>query len=366
MKFSILQQDIMPILNSASRSVGMKAQLPVLGNILIEAESGSLKVSATNLEVGVVRTIKTEVIEEGAVSVPARTLVDLVSNLQGEKIEFTANSNLMEIKTPTFSSTINGIDSSEFPAIPLSGKETALVKADTLHSCLPQVSFASALDEGRPVLTGVLTEIKDKKLQFVATDGYRLAHKVVEIDEDSSFKALVPRRTLEEILRLISEEKPLQVNISTSDNQNQIIFSFGNTKLSSRLIEGQFPSWEKIIPTDKKTTVNFDRNELLKAVKLASVFARGEANVIKFFVGNQGITLTSETKELGGQKKEISAKVLGEEIQIAFNAKFLMDVLGAFPDSEVEMQLSGSLSAVLVRPLQDSSLEYIIMPINLS
>ncbi len=366
MKFSILQQDIMPVLNSVARSVGMKAQLPVLGNILIEAQSGKLKLSATNLEIGVVRVIKADVSEEGSVTIPARTLVELVSNLQGEKIEFTANSNLLEITTPSFSSTINGIDASEFPSIPLIGKETALVDAEVLHICLPQVGFASALDEGRPVLTGVLTEINDKKLQLVATDGYRLAHKVVSIDEDTSFKSLVPRRTFEEILRLIAEEKPAKVNISTSDNQNQIIFSFGATQLSSRLIEGQFPSWEKIIPSEEKTTITFDRNELLRAVKLASVFAKGEANVIKIFVGANKITLTSETKELGGQKKDVSAKVSGDEVQIAFNAKFLTEVLGAFSDSEAEMKLSGPLSAALIKPRSDSSLEYIIMPINLN
>ncbi len=305
MKFTILQQDFMPSLNSVFRSVGVRSQLPVLGNILIQANDGKVILSATNLEVGVVKSLDAEVSEEGEITVPGKTLVDVIYNLAGEKVEITASTAIIDIKTDSFSSSLNGISASEFPNIPLSGKDSALIDPKILTKALPEVTFSAAVDEGRPILTGVLTEINNKKLQLVSTDGYRLAHISIDTENETRLKALVPRKTFEEVMRLISEEKADGVQIAISDDQNQIVFSFGNTQISSRLIEGQFPSWEKIIPTEIKARIILDRGELLKAVKLASVFARGEANIVKLQNLKDKLILTSETKELGSQKKEV-------------------------------------------------------------
>lgn len=370
MRVSILQQDLMPALTQVSRSVGARSQLPVLGNILLSALGGELKLSATNLEVGVVRAIKAEVEEEGEVTIPAKTLVEVVGNLSGEKVLFVATSDQAQISTPTFSATLNGIPASEFPSIPLVGQGTISVEAEVLLKSLPQVTFSAALDEGRPILTGILTEIKDGKLQLVATDGYRLAHKLVSLSggssKDTNFKALVPRRTFEEVVRIIGEDPQEVVEISTSEDGNQLIFSFGSSMLSSRLIEGQFPVWEKIIPAETQAKLTVDRGEMLKAVKLASVFARNEANVVKMENLDNKLTLSSEAKELGSQKKEIEVKNEGEGILIAFNTKFLLDVLGSLSANQIEFQLSGPLSAALIKPVGEEGLEYIIMPVNLS
>ena len=211
MKFSILQQDFFPSLSSVARSIGVRSTLPVLGNILISAEKGKLKLSATNLEIGVVKKISAEIIEEGEVTVPAKTLVEMVGNLTGEKLEFSSDGQNIEISTPTFSSTLNGISASEFPSIPLSGKEAVIIETEVLVKSLPKVTFAAAADDSRPILTGILLEIKGKKLQLVATDGYRLAHKLVPTGESALFRALVPRRTLEEVIRLILEEKNIEM-----------------------------------------------------------------------------------------------------------------------------------------------------------
>lgn len=366
MKFSILQQDLWPALQAVARSCGVRSQLPVLGNVLLQSEGGKLKLAATNLEIGVIKLVQAEIIEEGAITVPAKTLVEVVANLPAEKIDFSGSADLLEVSTPTFSSKISGIPAAEFPAIPLSGKEAVVIDPAVLSKSLPQVVFAAAADDGRPILTGILTEIKDKKLQLVATDGYRLAHKIMDIEEDVTFKALVPRKTLEEVMRLISEEETDQVQISVSDDQNQMIFRFGNTQLSSRLIEGQFPAWEKIIPTESKTRIILERSEVLKAVKLASVFARSEANIVKLQNSTGKLVLTSEAKELGSQKKEVEAQVEGEEIPITFNTKFLQDALSAVNCSQVILELSGSLSAAILKPIGEEGLQYIIMPVNLS
>lgn len=366
MKISILQQDFIPALSAVARSCGVRSQLPVLGNILLQTEQGGLKLAATNLEIGVVRSVRVEVLEEGEVTVPAKTLVEVVANLAGEIIELSATTDQVNITTATFSSQINGIPASEFPTIPLSGKEPVIIEPAVLLKSLPQIAFAAAVDDGRPILTGILTEIGGKKLQLVATDGYRLAHKEVETPCDSNFKALVPRRTLEEVARLISEEETDKVAISTSLDQNQIIFQFGNTQVSSRLIEGKFPAWEKIIPTQFKSRVVIERSEVLKAVKLASVFARSEANIVRLQNLPQKLVLTSEAKEIGSQKKEVEASSEGEEINIAFNGKFLQDALAAFNSSQATLELSGSLSAAVIKPIGEEGLQYIIMPVNLS
>lgn len=367
MKFSILQQDLMPALSAVARSSGVRVQLPVLSNILLQTENGRLKLSATNLEVGVVKYVKAEIIEEGEITVPAKTLTEIVANLAGEKVEFITSSEVLEITTQTFSSKVSGISAAEFPAIPLTGKEAMVIESSIIAKSLPQVVFSAAADDGRPILTGILTEIKEGKLQLVATDGYRLAHKVVPVAKDISFKALIPRRTFEEVVRLISEDETDQVKISVSEDQNQVVFSFGSTELSSRLIEGQFPSWEKIIPANPKARIVVDKGEILKAVKLASVFARSEANIIKLQNLSSGkLILTSEAKEVGQQKKEVEAQTEGEEIQIAFNAKFLADALSAVNTSQVIIELSGNLSAALFKPMGEEGLQYIVMPVNLS
>jgi len=366
MKFSILQQDLWPVLSAVSRSCGVRSQLPVLGNILLRTDQGKLKLSATNLEVGIVKSVKAEIIEEGEITVPSKTLTEVVANLSGEKLEFSASGEQLSINTSSFSSQMNGISASEFPTIPLIGKEAVKINPSILQTSLPQVVFASAVDDSRPNIAGVLMEIKGKKLQLVATDGYRLAHKTITVEEDSNFKALVPRKTFEELSRLITEEEVDNVVISTSDDQNQIIFSFGETQLSSRLIEGNFPAWEKIIPTEIKSRIVLDRAEVLKAVKLASVFARSESNIVKLQNLPTKLVLTSEAKELGSQKKEIESQSEGEEIKIAFNTKYLQEALSVIGSSQAILELSGNLSAAVLKPMGEEGLEYIIMPVNVS
>lgn len=367
MKLSILQQDLFPALSAVSRSAGVRSQLPVLGNILLQTDQGRLKMAATNLEIGVLKSVNAEVYEEGEITVPAKTLVDIISNLGGEKIELSAQADQLKILTSNFSSVVNGIPATEFPTIPLSGENVVLISPDIFLKSLPQIMFASAVEDGRPVLTGILMEINDKKLRLVATDGYRLAYKVIPLEGEEKFKSLVPRRTFEELVRLVSEEDVDKIAISTSDDQNQIIFRFGNTELSSRLIEGQFPAWEKIIPGSYQARVILERAELLKAVKLASVFAKSEANIVK--LQNQALgklIITAEAKELGSQRKEIDVQTSGEELQIAFNGRFLQDALSAFNGSQMILEFSGALSAAVLKPIGEDGLEYIIMPVNLS
>jgi DNA polymerase III subunit beta len=367
MQFKINQSDFLPVLQSISRSSGVRHQLPVLASILIQYQAGKLRLSATNLEIGVVKSVNAQILEEGEMVIPVRLLTDVISNLSGEDLEFSSSGDQVKISSSSFNSVINTLSASEFPSIPLNGKDPVLFNPDLLTKIIPQISFAAAVDEGRPILTGVLTQVSGKKLELVATDGFRLAHATTELEETQSFKALIPKTTLEEVIKLINEDDVDKVEISLSADQNQIIFKFGLTELSSRLIEGNFPSWEKIIPTEFKARMVIERQKLLKAVKLASVFAKSESNVVKFNLSSQGkVELTSEARDLGSQKNEIEATVEGEELSISFNSRYLTDVLSNNHQTQMIFEFSGNLSACLIKPMGTEGLEYIIMPVNLS
>lgn len=367
MKFTLLQQDLLPSLQAVSRSVGVRATLPVLDNILLSAAENRLKIAATNLEIGVIKDLAVEIDTAGEITVPAKPLVDLVSGLGQREIILSSSGEILTITSGKLKADINGIAASEFPAIPAASGEGIKFPGEAILSS-SQILFASAVDEGRPVLTGILTESSGGKLDFVATDGFRLAHRQVQLDPGNSheFKSLIPKRTFEEVLRLISEEKAEEINISTSENQNQVVFSLGKTIVSSRLIEGNFPAWQKIIPQKIVSRLIVDKEELLKAVKLAAVFAKNEANVVILDIKKGGLTLKSQARQLGSQQNEVEADFEGENLEIAFNNKFLQDAVSNAPSGQIMMEFSSALSASLIKPVGEEGLAYIIMPVRLS
>ncbi len=366
MKFSILQQDLLPFLQSASRSSGTRSTLPVLDNILLSVEDKRLKIAATNLEIGVIKFVPVSDQQSGEITIPAKTLVDLISGLGQSQVILESEGEILNIKSGKFKASINGISASEFPAIPVSDNPGISIPKEIFLTS-SQILFAAAVDEGRPVLTGILTDIKDSKLDFVATDGFRLAHRQVDLPKiETKFKSLIPKKTFEEVLRIISEQEVDEVNIATSENQNQIIFTLGQTIISSRLIEGQFPSWEKIIPQKIVGRAMVEKDQLIKATKLAAVFAKNEANIVVLTTGKGSLSLKSSAKEVGSQENEIEGEVDGEELEIAFNTKFLLDAISNIPTSQVMMEFSGALSASLIKPIGEEGLEYIVMPVRLS
>ncbi|MBI2020435.1 DNA polymerase III subunit beta [Candidatus Daviesbacteria bacterium] len=365
MKFSCLQQDLLPPLQQVGRSVGVHSALPVLDNILLSCEGKKLRLAATNLEVGVIKWVPVEVEIEGELTIPAKTFIELISSLGQSKITFESEGEILTVESGKAKVTINGIAASEFPAIPLpDGKGFSFPKH--IFLACSQILFATAVDEGRPQLTGVLTKAEGQKLEFVATDGFRLAHLIVPLDKEGApFKSLIPKRTFEEILRIIAEDSEDQLTISPSQNQNQIVFTIGPTTLSSRLIEGVFPSWEKIIPQKTNTRLILEREEFLKALKLAAIFSASE-NVVSLELGKDKFQLSSSAKQLGTQENELEAQVEGEQLKIAFNTKFLLDVVSAASSKQLMVEFSGPLSPALIKPVGIEGLEYILMPVRLT
>lgn len=366
MRVKLLQQDLLPKVTAVSRSVGVRSTLPVLDNILLSAKDGQLTLAATNLEIGVIKRLTAQIEEEGEVTVPAKAFLEIVSGLKQIEVEISSKDAGIEIKAGKFKAKLTGIPASEFPAIPQSLGIGVKFKKDVLAVC-SQILYASATDEGRPILTGILTQVTDKKLDFVATDGFRLAHRQVNLNEFDGvdFKNLIPRRTFEEVLRVISEEEVDDVIISTSKEQNQVIFELGTTIISSRLIEGLFPNWEKTIPTNLITRALVEKEEFLKAVKLASVFVKSDG-YIRVKSGKEGLSLESSAKELGSQENLVEASIEGEDTEIAFNAKFLLDAITNCPSIQLSLEFSGPLSPALLKPVGVEGLEYIVMPVRLS
>jgi DNA polymerase-3 subunit beta len=372
MKLSILQENLAKGLSIVSHSVTTKAQLPVLGNILLTTDKGRLKLSATNLEMGINYWVGAKIEKEGTLSVPAKFLTEFVSSLPPEKIELEVQGNSLFISSGGYKANFVGLSSSEFPPVPtLKDKETIVFSSGDLARAISQVTFAAAQDEGRPQLTGVLLIIKADDLLMVATDGYRLSLKklagIKGIKDIKEFKKglIIPSRTLIEIGRIINErEQSSEVGLAITPDSNQIIFSTNEAEIVSRLIEGAFPDFEKIIPEKGKTKIICETETLIRAVRMASIFARESANIIKLKTQNSKLKISANATQVGENTSEIEAKSEGEENKIAFNSRYLLDFLNSVETEQVAFEMTNPLNPGVFKPVGDQSFLHIIMPVR--
>jgi DNA polymerase-3 subunit beta len=369
MKVQILQEELSKVLINSSRFSANKVQLPVLANILLSAKQNKLSISATNLEISIVTSIGAKVIEEGDITVPARVLTEIISNIKPGQIVLSSEKERIKVEATGFSSKISGMNSSDFPEIPGEvGAKSIKIPSDHLKSALSKILFSVSNDETRPALTGVLT-IFGSKTFFVATDGFRLSQKEIKIEtkkdkSDNEEKIIIPKAVLGELPRMLTGDG---VDFSFSKKDNQVVFGFANTILSSRVIEGEFPDFKKIIPKDTKIKVNLDKEEFLRGVKLSSVFARDSANVVKLAVNNSFIEISAESSQSGSQKTKVDAKVdgLSTKFVIAFNYRFLEDFFGSVEADDVTIEFSEPSAPALFLDPKDSNFLHIIMPVRL-
>ena len=374
MDLQVLQENFSKALSITSRFASVKAQLPVLSNVLLSARKNKLLISATNLELSISITIGAKVKKEGELTVPSRTITDLVGNLTEGQMNLSSEKEHLKITTGNFSSTLAGMNSSDFPSVPqvVGGNAITFPRVDFLKS-LTSTLFAASTDETRPVLTGVLlifdTSGKKNILTFVATDGFRLSKKQMRLDAKISIsiqeRLILPKNSLSELLRLSSEEENLKFTFS--EKESQIIFGVGESVLSSRIIEGEFPDYERIIPKETVSKLTLDREELHRAVKLASVFARDAANVVKLTVGKDFLEISAENSQSGSQEMKIDAKVEGDgkNLKIAFNYRFLEDFLNSVGGEEVQIELGGPNSPGVFTDSKDPDYLHLIMPVRI-
>lgn len=367
MKLKVLQEDFYKALANASRFVSSRAQLPVLGNILLKTNKNKLLILSTNLEISLSTSVGAQIEKEGEITVPAKAITEIISNLAPGTINITCDKEQIKIESQGSKLNVVGMNSSDFPSIPQkvdTKNALSLNKAD-FQAALSQIIYASSVDETRPILTGILTLVKKGGLVMVATDGFRLSQKKISLDGITNiFKVIIPKNVLFEIAKFVGEEENIFFTFKESDHQ--VSFAFGDTVLSSRVLEGEFPDYEKIIPKESTIKVNIDKEEFLRVVKLSSVFARDSANIIKFQTGKDNITLSAESPQAGNQKTDIEAKVEGKEIEIAFNYRFLEDFLHSVKGESVDIAFSSSNAPGVFTDPQDPQFIHLVMPVRIT
>lgn len=367
MKLQIIQENFSKAVSIASRFASSKAQLPILSNILLSAKSSKLNISSTNLEISVSIETGAKIEEKGEVSVPARVIGELVTNLPKETITLESDKEQLKITSSGFSSKLLGMESSDFPKVPSLVDEIKALKIpkEDLLSALSQVVFATSTDESRPVLTGVLFIWGKNELTLVATDGFRLSQKKIGVHgAKNQPQVILPRLVLSEVSRLESGDEIL---FYEDQKEKQAIFKVGSVVLSSRLLEGEYPDFVKIIP--KESTVNclVDSEELLRAIKLSSVFARESANIVKFTLWADSIKISAESSSAGSQETKVDAKIEGKGggFEIAFNYRFVEEFLNSAGEGEIGMAFTTPDKAGVFTVSSDQNYLHLIMPVKI-
>lgn len=351
-----------------NHAVSTRSQLPILTNILIEVKENKVFLSSTDLEIGIITEMPATPEEEGSTTVPARTFTELISSIPDEAITLKLEDSTLEVTSKKTKSLFQTIAATEFPKLfEEKGSEIAKLDMKNLSQELGAILFSASTETTRPALAGILVKNEEKGFLLVATDGYRLSLKHYTdgmAKEGVSLETLiVPARVFREVLGM--KEDLETVSVFLERNANQIIFEGKGTTLVGRLIEAEFPNFEKIIPTDHSTEILFNRDELHKAVKICSIFARDSANIIKLSLKSKKIVVSSQTPSLGENTVEVDAVLQGEENEIAFNAKYLLDALSNLPTEELQFQMTGPLNPGVFKLKEDTSFLHLIMPIRI-
>lgn len=372
MKLSCLQENLSRGLGIVGRAVATRSTLPITQNILLATEQSRLKLAATNLEMATTCWIGAKVEQDGAITIPARLLIDFVNSLPNDLIEITlpTNSHTLELKSGRFQAHINGIDAEDFPPIPkISDGMTTTIEAAALREGITQVVFAAATEESRPVLTGINAEFEGEQLDLAAADGFRLAvHKMTLASPvDQKTTVIIPARSLNELNRLLGDQEE-PVEIITNQQKSQILFRLKNAELVSQLIQGAFPNYSQVIPQSYSTRAVVDINEFLRVIKMSSIFARDASGIVRLVITPGAeltpgkITASAQAEEIGGNVSEIDALADGEEAKIAFNVKYLSDVLSVLHQAQVALEVTTPSSPGVIRPIGVDNYVHVVMP----
>jgi len=372
MKLSCLQENLSRGLGIVGRAVATRSTLPITQNILLAAEQSRLKLAATNLEMATTCWIGAKVEQEGSITAPARLLIDFVNSLPNDLIEVTLppTSHTLELKSGRFQARINGIDAEDFPPIPqISDGVTTSIEAAALREGIAQVTFAAATEESRPVLTGINAELEGLELNLVAADGFRLAVHKTTLGTPVSEKAtvIIPARTLNELNRLLADqEEPVEITIN--QQKTQLLFHLKNAEIVSQLIQGSFPNYSQVIPQSYTTRAVVDITEFMRVAKMSSIFARDASGIVRLVI-TPGVELTpgkvtvsAQAEEIGDNVSEIDALIDGEEAKIAFNVKYLSDVLSVLRQAQVAIEVTTPSSPGVIRPIGVDNYVHVVMP----
>jgi len=372
MKLSCLQENLNRGLSIVGRAVATRSTLPITQNILLSAEQSRLKLAATNLEMAITCWIGAKVKQKGEITIPARLLSDFVNSLPNDLIEVNlpANSRILELKSGHFQAHIHGIDAADFPPIPqINDGITTTIEAASLREGIAQVAFAAATEESRPVLTGINTEFDGEQLNLAAADGFRLAVHKTTLSSPVKEKTtvIIPARTLNELNRLIGEQEE-PVEITVNEKKSQILFRLKDAEIVSQLIQGSFPNYSQVIPQSYTTRAVVDISEFLRVTKMASIFARDASGIVRLVItpGSEltpgKVTVSAQAEEVGDNVGEVDALTDGEEAKIAFNVRYLSDVLSVLSQAQVALELTTPSSPGTIRPIGVDNYVHVVMP----
>jgi DNA polymerase-3 subunit beta len=372
MKLSCLQENLSRGLGIVGRAVATRTTLPITNNVLLATDQSRLKLAATNLEIAISCWLGAKVEEEGAITIPARLLTDFVNSLPAERVDINLSprTRTLELKCARFEGRINGVEAEEFPPIPTIGEGgTTKIDPDALRLAITQVAFAAATEETRPVLTGVHCKFEGDGLTLAAADGFRLAVHKAPLAALASEKTevIVPARALNELHRLLADqEEPVELTINPA--RSQVLFRLKDVEMVSQLIQGAFPNYTQLIPQSYKTRAEVSLSEFSKATRTASIFAREGSAIVRLEITPGGelapgrIMLSARAEEVGDNVGEIDAIVEGEAAKIAFNSKYLADVLGVLHGERVALEITSPSSPGVIRPLGVENYIHVIMP----
>ncbi len=372
MKLSCLQENLNRGLNIVGRAVAARTTLPITNNILITTDQSRLKLAATNLEMAITCWIGAKIEEEGAITVPARLLTEFVSSLPNDKIDvnLSPRTKTLELKCARFEARISGVDAKDFPPIPkVEEGITTKVEVEAFQQSINQVVFAAATEESRPVLTGVDAQFKDDLLTLAAADGFRLAifRLPLATPVGESTEAIIPARTLAELNRLMTDqEEPVEITVNS--NKSQALFRLKDAELVSQLVQGTFPNYTQLIPQSFNTRMVVSVDEFLRATKTASIFARDGSGIVRLVVTPGAakapgkLTVSARSEEIGDDVGEIDATVEGEESKIAFNGKYLTEVLSVLHETQVALETTNPSSPGVIRPVGTDNYLHVVMP----
>ena len=372
MKLSCLQENLNKGLSIVGRAVATRTTLPITNNVLLATDQGRLKLVATNLEMAISYWIGAKIEEEGVITVPARLLTEFIGSLPNEKVDISLSerTKTLELKCARFEARISGLDAKEFPPIPkIEEGITTSIEVEALQQGVNQVVFAAATEESRPVLTGVDAQFEGDLLTLAAADGFRLAvHKLpVTVPVSEKTEVIIPARTLAELNRLIADQEEA-VEIMLNPNKSQALFRLKDAELISQLVQGTFPNFTQLIPQSYNTRIVVSVAEFLRATRTASIFARDGSGIVRLLVTPGGesapgrVTVSARSEEIGDDVGEIDATVEGEEAKVAFNGKYLTEVLSVLREAQVALETTNPSSPGLLRPVGADNYLHVVMP----
>ncbi len=364
MDIKVTQANLHKALAIVARVATNKSTLPVLSNILLNVDNNQLRLSATNLDIAINTLVGAKVSKPGTLTIPARLLQDFVANLPDTTIRLKQEDNKLHVTTENHNSTINGISAEEFPVMPvIKNGQNWKISAGQLKSAIQQVVVAASTDEARPVLTGVFFQTVDNNLYIAATDSYRLAEKKLANGKKME-PFILPATAAHDILRIISDaNESSQVNI-TQDSQ-QVRFETADTELIARLIEGEYPAYQKLIPTEFAVEATLPKTELISITKVSSLFARASAGsiIVRTNQEKQTLDIQSVASQIGENTASSSAKVTADG-EITLNARFLLDAINALDGETVTIGFNEKLQPVALRSPQQPDYVHIVMPLK--